>query len=238
MGTTKMHTPLDREAETLDLLRQTFAERRFGDIAAVSSFGAESAVLLHLIATVDPAAPVIFIDTRMLFAETLAYRDQLAAHLGLTDIRTVSPDHSAVHRTDAWGRLHLSNADACCDFRKTRVLDAALEGFDGWITGRKRFQAMTRSDIDLVETAASGKTKLNPLAFWTADMLADYARRHDLPQHPLVNHGYASIGCAACTQPVKAGEDPRAGRWRDMDKVECGIHFDNGRIVRTGAAHV
>lgn len=228
----------DRETETLGLLRETFEDQRFGRIAAVSSFGAESAVLLHLIARVDPTAPVIFIDTRMLFQETLDYKATLVRHLGLTDVRTVAPDGTIIRDRDAWGRLHLTDPDACCDFRKTDVLDTALDGFDGWITGRKRFQALTRADIELVETAANGKTKLNPLAFWTADRLTDYAARHDLPQHPLIAHGYASIGCAACTRPVEAGEDARAGRWSGMDKVECGIHFENGQIVRRQAAHV
>ena len=228
----------DREHETLDLLRTALAEQRFGRIATVSSFGAESAVLLHLIARVDRATPVIFIDTRMLFAETLDHKIAVTRHLGLSDVRTVSPDGQVIRAKDAWGRLHLTDPDACCDFRKTQVLDAALAGFDGWITGRKRFQALTRSDLDLVERAADGRTKLNPLAFWTADDIADYADLHDLPQHPLAAHGYASIGCAACTSPVGDGEDARAGRWRGMGKVECGIHFENGRIVRRPAAHV
>ena len=228
----------DRLAETLGVLRAAIAEQRFGRIAAVSSFGAESAVLLHLIAQVDRATPVIFIDTRMLFQETLDYKAELIRHLDLTDVRTVAPDGTIIRDRDAWGRLHLTDPDACCDFRKTNVLDAALDSFDGWITGRKRFQALTRADIDLVETAANGKTKLNPLAFWTADMLTDYAARHDLPRHPLIAHGYASIGCAACTKPVREGEDARAGRWSGMDKVECGIHFENGQIVRRQAAHV
>ena len=233
-----MRAPPDFETETLDLLKAAFGERRFGRIAAVSSFGAESAVLLHLIARVDPSAPVIFIDTRMLFAETLDYKATLVRHLGLTDVRTVAPDSSAIRDKDEWGRLHLTDPDACCDFRKTNVLDAALAGFDGWITGRKRFQALTRADVELVEVAANGKTKLNPLAFWSQEALADYAEQYDLPQHPLIAHGYASIGCAACTKPVKQGEDARAGRWRGMDKVECGIHFENGQIVRRQAAHV
>lgn len=232
-----MRAPLDREAETLALLRQAFTEQRFGRIAAVSSFGAESAVLLHLIARIDRGAPVLFIDTGMLFAETLGYKADLVRHLGLTDVRTVAPDGSVIRDNDAWGRLHRTDPDACCVLRKTSVLDAALEGFDGWITGRKRFQAATRAEIELVETSTNGMTKLNPLAHWTAHMLADYAARFDLPAHPLVADGYASIGCAVCTRPVEEGEDGRAGRWHGTDKVECGIHIDNGQILRT-ATHV
>lgn len=232
-----MPAPPDRQAETLDLLRQAFVEERFGRIAAVSSFGAESAVLLHLIARVDRNAPVLFIDTGMLFAETLAYRDDLAARLGLEDVRTIRPARAAVRRADPWGRLHMSDPDGCCDLRKTQTLDAALEGFDGWITGRKRHQAATRADLDLIEQVANGKTKLNPLAFWSPDDLAEYADAFDLPQHPLVAHGYLSIGCAVCTSPVNEGEDARAGRWRGRDKTECGIHIVDGAIVRGAPAH-
>ena len=229
--------PREAEGETLALLRAALVGGRYGRLAAVSSFGAESAVLLHLIARIRAATPVLFIDTGMLFAETLRYRDDLAFRLGLTDVRTVRPGRDAVRRGDAWGRLHLTDPDACCDLRKTRVLDAALDGFDGWITGRKRFQAATRLAIAPVETAANGKTKLNPLAHWSPDALVDYAARFDLPQHPLVAHGYASIGCAACTSPVAAGEDARAGRWRGRDKTECGIHIVNGAIVRGAPNH-
>lgn len=225
----------EREHETLGLLRTTLAEQRFGRVAAVSSFGAESAVLLHLVARVDRRTPVIFVDTRMLFAETIDYKTTLIRHLGLEDVRTASAEGATIRQSDPWGRLHQTNPDSCCDFRKTAVLDKALSGFDGWITGRKRYQALTRSNIELVEFAANGKRKLNPLAFWTADNIAEYAERHELPEHPLVAHGYASIGCAACTSPVAEGEDARAGRWRGTSKTECGIHFQNGAIVRTGA---
>ncbi len=225
------------EHETLALLRVALAEQRFGRVATVSSFGAESGVLLHLIARVDPASPVIFIDTRMQFEETLSYKRDLTRHLGLADVRTVTPDGRVIRDTDPWGRLHLTDPDACCDFRKTKVLDAALEGFDGWITGRKRFQAETRASILPVETAANGKTKINPLADWSREALETYSEQFDLPQHPLVSRGYPSIGCAACTSPVKSGEDARAGRWRGTDKVECGIHIVDGKIVRGDMHH-
>ncbi|MCR9123694.1 MAG: phosphoadenylyl-sulfate reductase [Phyllobacteriaceae bacterium] len=229
--------PPDTESATLALLSETLIGGRFGRVAAVSSFGAESAVLLHLIARVEPAAPVLFIDTGMLFAETLAYRDELASRLGLTDVRSIRPEREAVRRTDIWGRLHMTDPDACCDLRKTQVLDAALDGFDGWITGRKRHQALTRSDIEPVEQASNGKTKLNPLALWSPDDLTSYAEAFDLPPHPLVRHGYPSIGCAVCTSPIQPGEDARAGRWRGHDKTECGIHIVDGAIVRGAPTH-
>lgn len=228
----------DLEHETLALLRTALAEKRFGEIAAVSSFGAESAVLLHLISRVDPATPVMFINTRMLFQETLDYKDELVDFLGLSDVRTLSPDIQTVRKTDPWGRMHLSNPDACCDFRKTRPLDEALTAFNGWITGRKRYQAFTRIDLQHVERTANDKIRLNPMADWPEHAMNEYSAKFDLPQHPLINHGYASIGCASCTSAVRPGEDARAGRWRGTDKVECGIHFENGKIVRETQTNV
>lgn len=224
--------------QTLEFFEYAIFRQKYGKIATVSSFGAESSVLLHLLSQIDKAAPVLFIDTRMLFQETLDYKTTLTRHLDLSDVRTVSPAPQQIRQKDAWGRMHKDNPDACCDFRKTSVLDEALLPFDGWITGRKRFQALTRTDLRTVETAANGKTKLNPLADWSAENLADYIDWFDLPQHPLIDHGYASIGCATCTSPVAAGEDARSGRWRGMDKVECGIHFENGKIVRESKRNV
>lgn len=213
-------------SNALALLKAAISDARYGEVATVSSFGAESAVLLHLVAQVDQTAPVLFIDTRMLFQETLDYKIKLTRHLGLTDVRTISPEWQEIRKRDIWGRMHSDNPDACCDFRKTSVLDNALAPFDGWITGRKRFQALTRNDLRSVEKASNGKTKLNPLADWHPDDLSEYLEWFDLPQHPLTNHGYASIGCATCTSPVAEGEDSRSGRWRGMNKIECGIHLD------------
>jgi len=225
-----------RYAHTRDVLRKALAEKEHGEIAVVSSFGSESAVLLHLVAEANPATPVIFIDTRMLFEETLAYKEELVRQLGLTDVRTVSPDGKVIRDTDPFGRLHMSDPDACCAFRKTHVLSEALSGFDGWVTGRKRFQAVTRHNVGLYEPSSDGKLKINPLAYWSkADIDAHFAA-FDLPQHPLIEHGYLSIGCASCTSPVAKGEDARAGRWRGLEKTECGIHFENGKLVRSADA--
>jgi len=193
-------------------------------IAVVSSFGAESAVLLHLVASVDPTVPVVFIDTLRLFPETLAYRDELADRLKLADVRTVAPDPEAVAAQDRYKALWMTNADLCCQIRKTEPLNRALAGFDAWFTGRKRFQAATRSEIQSFEQDGA-KVKVNPLASWSSAELKAYLAEHDLPRHPLVASGYPSIGCQPCTSKVKPGEDERAGRWRGLDKVECGIHL-------------
>ncbi len=196
-----------------------------GRIALVSSFGAESAVLLHLAARVDPGLPVIFLDTGKLFPETLAYRDALAARLGLTDLRSVPPDPRDLRRHDPDGTLWSDNPDHCCHIRKTEPLDAALTGFEAWITGRKRFHGGQRGALPTIEgDPVSGRIKINPLAPWDAERLNRYLADHDLPVHPLVGDGYASIGCMPCTRPVKPGESARAGRWAWLDKTECGIH--------------
>lgn len=203
-----------------------------GRIALVSSFGAESAALLHMVAKIDPTTPVLFLETGMLFPETLSYQQALAARFGLTDLRLISADMDEVSTQDSGGLLHRNDPDACCALRKTRPLQHALGQFDAWITGRKRGQSSTRSDLDLFESDAAGRVKLNPLADWSAQDVATYMTANDLPPHPLVASGYPSIGCAPCTTPVKPGEDPRAGRWRGREKIECGIHVDNGRIIR------
>lgn len=236
---------LVREAAALDarhagataeeLLRLALRERVAGAVALVSSFGAESAALLHLAAQVDPAVPVIFVDTRRLFPETLAYRDRLVAMLGLADVRSVGPDDAAEQRLDPIGALFARDTDACCGFRKVEPLDAALKPFHGWISGRKRYQASSRHDIPAFEATAT-HIKVNPLASWSMADIAHYMRAHALPAHPLVAQGYPSIGCAPCTSPVAEGEDPRAGRWRGQDKTECGIHVSPaGTITRNKA---
>jgi phosphoadenosine phosphosulfate reductase len=195
-----------------------------GRVAVVSSFGAESAVLLHLVAEVDRAAPVLFIDTGRHFDETLRYRDRLVAHLGLTNVLAIGPSADEVARLDADRTRATWDPAGCCALRKTEPLKRALAGYDAWITGRKRFQAPTRTDLPLFE-ADGLRIKVNPLAAWTSAEVKAYESRHRLPAHPLVGKGFLSIGCAPCTTPVRPGENHRAGRWRNFDKTECGIHL-------------
>lgn len=192
-------------------------------VALVSSFGAESAVLLHLLSEVDRNVPVIFLDTGRLFAETLEYRTVLVDRLGLGDVRSVTPDPQRVLGKDPHRALWMTNPDLCCHIRKTEPLARALEGFDAWFTGRKRFQNAVRAGLRLFE-ADGERIKINPLANWGADDLKAYMQRHDLPAHSLVARGYPSIGCEPCTSRVAPGEDARAGRWRGAEKTECGIH--------------
>lgn len=208
-----------------------------GNIALVSSFGADSAVLLHMVSRIAPATPVLFIDTLMLFPETLAYQHELAQTLDLRDLRIIRARREALFAEDPETVLHVADPDACCDLRKTRPLEQALDGFHGWISGRKRAQGGARSGLQAFERdEATGHLKINPLAGWDSAMLSDYRDRHALPRHPLVARGYASIGCGPCTSPVATGEPPRAGRWRGKDKDECGIHVVDGQVIRRQAS--
>ena len=200
------------------------AIEHFGDsLALVSSFGAESAVLLHMVAQIKPDLPVLFLDTGMLFGQTLDYRQQLAARLGLTQVRDLRPQFQDLATTDPKADLWKTNTDACCHIRKVLPLDRAIGGFDAWITGRKRFHGGDRLRLAVVEET-DGKIKFNPLANWGKEELDAYVLAHDLPPHPLVEFGYPSVGCWPCTQPAEEGEDVRAGRWAGSDKTECGIH--------------
>ncbi|HBD91109.1 MAG TPA: phosphoadenylyl-sulfate reductase [Gemmobacter sp.] len=214
------------------VLERALKDPDLGKVALVSSFGAESVVLLHLVSVIAPETPVLFIDTRMLFQETLDYQRELAEKLALCDIRTIRANPQRVNFEDPDGTLHQFNTDACCNVRKVEPLERALKDFDGWITGRKRYQGATRETVDFFEAEGDTRIKVNPLAHWGREDLEEYIVNNRLPRHPLVAKGYPSIGCAPCTSPVKPGEDPRAGRWRGQQKTECGIHFINGKPVR------
>ncbi len=214
------------------VMERALKDPDLGRIALVSSFGAESVVLLHMVSVIDPTTPVLFIDTQMLFPETLTYQKEVASQLGLQDVRTIHASKISILAGDPDGTLHQHDTDACCDLRKVRPMEHALAPFDSWITGRKRFQSGTRAQLDFFETEGDIRIKINPLAYWAPEDVQEYMINNRLPRHPLVAKGYPSIGCAPCTSPVKAGEDPRAGRWRGEQKEECGIHFIDGRIVR------
>lgn len=193
-------------------------------IAAVSSFGADSAVLLHLIAEVDKSLPIVFLDTGKHFGETLEYRDALVSDLGLSGLRVVEPEPVALSAADPRGDLFGADTEACCAVRKVEPMARGVAPFAAWFTGRKRFQAATRASLPVFE-AVGPRIRINPLADWDADRLAAYADAHALRLNPLVPYGYLSIGCFPCTRAVEAGENARAGRWAGQAKTECGIHL-------------
>ena len=218
---------LFRGVDTQDMLKTVLGESMLGDIALVSSFGAESAVLLHLVASVDPNVPVLFLETGKHFPETIAYRDLLAERIGLKNLQIIAPDPEVIAKRDESGLRWSYDPDGCCEIRKVVPLETALSAYDASITGRKAFQASTRNALPRFEidsASSTGRLKFNPLVTWTKEDLEAYFVEHDLPRHPLEAEGYPSIGCAPCTSKVKPGEDPRSGRWRGWDKTECGIH--------------
>jgi phosphoadenosine phosphosulfate reductase len=213
-----------RHATPQEILREAFTAYP-RKIALVSSFGAESAVLLHMAAEIDPSTPVLFLDTGQLFGQTLGYRKSLAIRLGLKDVRDLRPAFADLAVQDPKADLWKTDTAACCEIRKVLPLDRVLRPeFDAWITGRKRFQAATRASLPVVERGEGDKIKFNPLANWSKADLDAYVAEHDLPQHPLAAFGYPSIGCWPCTKPVEDGADQRSGRWAGSEKVECGIH--------------
>ncbi len=209
--------------DALTMLKTVFAEGLAGKVAVVSSFGTESAVLLDLVARADRTVPVIFVDTLKMFAETLNYRDTLISRMGFTNSRSVTPDPDVLAKKDETGLRWSYDPDGCCDIRKVEPMNRAKHGLDAWISGRKAFQSTTRQNMPRFEVE-DGRLKINPLGDWTKDDLEAYFAEHDLPRHPLEAQGYLSVGCEPCTSKVLPGEDPRAGRWRGWDKVECGIH--------------
>ena len=205
------------------LLRLAIQDLYPGKIALVSSFGAESVVLLHMVSEIDKATPIVFVDTGQHFPETLEYRDRLVDKLGLTNIVLATPQESLLAAEDPEKFLFASDPDRCCEIRKVAPLAVTLEAYDAWITGRKGFQTSDRSRLPLFE-AEGARVKVNPLVGWVASDLLDYIKQHDLPPHPLVAKDFPSIGCLPCTSRVLPGEDPRSGRWRGKSKSECGIH--------------
>jgi len=216
---------LDREltdAEPAEIVAQAQRTLGRGRVAVVSSFGSESAALLKIVAEVDAAIPVLFLDTGWMFEETLAYRDAVVARLGLTDVRTITPSPAALAR-DGARDLWFADPDACCTLRKTAPLAHALTAFDGWINGRKRYHGGERATLPVVEIDGL-RLKFNPLARVTRPEIDAIFTAAELPRHPLEAQGFASVGCMPCTSRAAPGQQVRAGRWAGRDKTECGIH--------------
>jgi len=237
LATPFMADPAAEDLPAAEELARALADARPSDIVAaalrtvgrerlalVSSFGTESAALLKVMAEVDAAIPVIFLDTGWIFEETLAYRDTLIKTLGLSDVRSIKPSEEALRQTDANGDLWFSDPDACCRIRKVEPLARALKPFSAWINGRKRFQGGLRAAIPVVEQDGA-RLKFNPFANVTRAEIEAIYESADLPPHPLVASGFLSVGCMPCTSRTEAGEDARAGRWRGRAKTECGIHI-------------
>ncbi len=220
--------------ELLDVMINTIFK---GKIALVSSFGTEAALLLSLVSQVNKATPVIFLDTLKHFPETLEYRDNLISQLGLTDVRIVKPEPSAIKAVDPDGDLAKRNPDACCYLRKVVPLEEALHDFDAWINGRKRIHGGMRTTLPTLEHD-DRRIKVNAIADWTQDMIDEEWKKQGLPEHPMVQWGYTSVGCMPCTSLPKPGEGKRSGRWAEFDKQECGIHNLDGKWEDTSGGGI
>jgi phosphoadenosine phosphosulfate reductase len=216
-----------------DIVRDSCAELFPNRVAAVSSFGAEAAILLHMISEVAPATPIIFLDTDKHFSETSSYVTRLTRELGLGVLVSAYPGKAEVEAEDPAGTLCSRDVDRCCHIRKTLPMMRALRPYQAYFTGRKQFQTQDRQSMASFEVYGRW-LRINPLWNWGAEQVQDYFSTHNLPTHPLVSEGYRSIGCQPCTRAVKEDEDPRAGRWADSEKTECGIHITpDGKVIRT-----
>jgi len=221
------------------LLRAMIRDEFKGEIALISSFGADAALMLSLVAEVDPATPVLFLETQKHFPETLDYARTLTHHLGLKNVHWLTPDPTLLARTDATGELWKTQPNRCCWLRKVEPLDRAIKelSLKALITGRKRYQTPDRTSMATIELDDQGIFRINPIALWDKDRQKKEMAARALPEHPLVAKGYLSIGCAPCTAPVSAGQDERAGRWAhtvgldEEKKVECGIHLSTSEVA-------
>lgn len=194
------------------------------DIAASSSFQTQGVPLLHMISRIQPSLPIIFLDTGYHFPETLVFRDQLVNDwkLNLRVVRAAMSRHEFVRRYG--GELFRRDPDQCCYINKVEPMQRAIAGLRGWISGIRRDESQARASIRTIERTPQGVLRIHPLANWTKHDIWQYIDDHHLPEHPLLAQGYLSIGCAPCTRPVLPGDDERAGRWADHEKVECGLH--------------
>lgn len=207
-----------------DIVRWAVGEFPEG-LAMSTSFGAESAVLLHLVTRIKPDIPVLFTNTGFHFKETLEHRDLLVKRLQL-NLRELKPEIPNAEFLAKNGKLYERDPDACCAVNKIAPFEKGLRDYQAWISGIRRNQADTRKSALFVENYRDRLVKVSPLLNWTSKMFWDYSKKHDLPYHPLWEKGYLSIGCSPenCTRPVRLGEDARAGRWSGTGKTECGIH--------------
>jgi len=183
------------------------------------SFGGGGVVLAHMVSEIDRSVPVMFLDTGMHFAETLAFKQQLTERYGLNVIEM----HPAIDP----GPLYTTDPDRCCDIRKVEPMRRGLRGYRAWLAALRRDQSSTRAGLDVAEwhdTDDARLLKIHPLLNWTRKDVWRYLYDHDVPHHPLLDQGYSSIGCWPCTRPTAAGEDERAGRWSGSGKTECGLH--------------
>ena len=205
----------------------------FGDrVAAASSFQTQSIPLLHIISQTTPSLDVLFLDTGFHFPETLVYRDKLIKEMRL-NVRVIKPTIEREQFLSNYGELYRSDPDLCCYYNKVLPMQKALAEYDAWVSGIRRDQTKERQNTPIIMLDTDGKYKINPLVNWTSQDIKLYRRNYNLPEHPLLEQGYTSIGCAPCTRPVRIGEDERSGRWAGQAKTECGLHIPKDELSKT-----
>ncbi len=233
VGSSEMIAELKRVSDAFesrqpqDLLAE--AVKRFAPkIVVACSFGAEDVVLVDMVQRIDPSIPLFYLDTDFLFPETYATRDRIVERYGLKPAQVIqvksllTPEQQAAQYGEA---LWSTDPDRCCQLRKVEPLTRVLKGFDAWITGIRRDQSPTRANASMIEWDGKFElVKVNPLARWTWAEVWTYIKVYEVPYNPLHDQNYPSIGCTYCTAPVAPGEDPRAGRWKNFTKTECGLH--------------
>ncbi len=200
-------------------------------IALSTSLGLEDQVITQMITSLSPKTEIFTLDTARLFPETYDLID-LTAKKYKTKIKVYFPDSEDIENMVAEKGMNLffdsiENRKLCCGLRKLKPLAKALNGLDAWITGLRRDQAVTRTDLKIVEwDENNGLIKINPLINWSEQDVWDYINKHNIPFNPLHKKGFASIGCQPCTRAIEPGEDIRAGRWwwENPETKECGLH--------------
>jgi phosphoadenosine phosphosulfate reductase len=198
-------------------------------LAVATSFQSSGLVILHLLREIRADVPVLFLDTGFHFAETLEFRDRIAEMWDLKVVTLTGEHGSPARQAEQYGpELYRRDPDRCCLINKVRPLQDALEEYDGWMSGLRRDQSPLRAGTPTIEAqmlpSGSEVLKIHPLATWSRARVDSYVNRHGIPTHPLIERGFASIGCRPCTRAVGDGEDERAGRWDGTAKSECGIH--------------
>ena len=193
-------------------------------IVYISSFGIESAIILHMISQIDKNFPIALLNTNFLFKQTLGYKNKLIKRLNLKNFIEIFPDNSNLQKDDPNNNLWKSDVEKCCELRKVKPLNKFLKKYNAWISGRKSYQGGERFDVQPFEFN-NGKVVVNPLANFEKKLVLLYFNNNNLPKHPLVEEGYLSVGCTHCTFKPKNIEDPRSGRWINQTKTECGIHY-------------
>ena len=202
-----------------------WAHEEFGDrLCLTCSWQKQSSVLVHMVSELSLDVDVVALDTHLLFSETYETRDRVAERYGLSlvtpDVLTVAEQHER-EGPNLWE----SNPDRCCRIRKVEPLMRALDPYEAWISGIRRDESPSRASTRKIERSERYDAwKVNPLADWSEERVWRYIAANEIPYNPLHDTGYRSIGCIPCTRPTRAGEEERAGRWAELDKVECGIH--------------